>query len=98
MLGQAGYYIAIVTARPDQYRDQTVVWLKRYGVYYHSLHMRYTGDHRPSTDVKREIYENLKGYGQVWLAIEDRSSNVVMWRELGVTCLQCQDGSLVDGS
>ena len=98
VLSQAGGHIAIVTARPDWYICQTVEWLIRYDVCYHSLHMRYANDHRPSVEVKREVYENLKGYGQVWLAIEDRSSNVAMWRALGVTCLQCQDGSLVDGS
>lgn len=97
VVAESGCHVAIVTARPETYLEQTLEWLAKYGVFYHSVHMRYADDVRPSADVKREIYENLKNYGKIWFVLEDRISNVVMWRSLGITCLQCQDGGVVDG-
>lgn len=96
-VANTGCHVAIVTARPEVYLEQTLRWLVRYNVFYHSLHMRYASDTRSSAEVKREIYENLKSYGKIWFVLEDRSSNVAMWRALGITCLQCRAEQLADG-
>jgi hypothetical protein len=44
--------------------------------------------------VKREIYRNLiEPKHNVWFVLDDRNSVVKMWREIGLTCLQVEEGN-----
>ena len=86
--------IVICTGRPETYREVTEAWLRRTaGVgRWAALYMRPAADHRPDHFVKAEMLAKMREDGfEPWLAIDDRPSIVAMWRENGITCLQCCD-------
>jgi hypothetical protein len=88
-----GYPIIICTGRPEEYREQTSMWLFKHGVRHEALYMRPTGDFRPDHDVKLDVLKQLRrGGAKVLCVFEDRSSVVRMWREQGVPCFQVRDG------
>ncbi len=85
----SGWPIILCSGRPEQYRRVTEDWLSRYDVPYSVLYMRPTGDHRPDTQVKRDILSMIRNnniYNPV-LAVDDRPCIVKMWREEGLICL-----------
>lgn len=57
MLRRAGTKIILVTARPEQYRDDTTSWLEMQGISYDSLRMRRRGDNRPDHVLRAEQVE-----------------------------------------
>ena len=84
----------VCSGRPEDYRQQTESWLSRHcpNLYLamEALIMRLEGDQRSDVIVKREMLQNVRGQGyEVRVAIDDRQRVVDMWREEGVTCLQC---------
>lgn len=84
--------IVICSGRPDDYREATEAWLTRYGIEYTELYLRPSGDFRPDYVIKAEILRAIRADGyDPWLVIDDRPSVVRMWREEGLTCLQCRD-------
>lgn len=85
-----------VTGRAAEYKLASIEWL--YGVakvqrlQWH-IAMRADGDHRNDSIVKREIFESMiKPLDLPCLAIDDRTSVVQTWRELGVECWQVAPG------
>jgi len=84
--------VIIVTARHDdpKYRRLTIDWLDLHGIRYHALYMRKDSDTRRDYLVKADILRQIveDGYDPV-LAIDDRPEVVRMWREHGITTLQC---------
>ena len=87
----------IVTGRPDSHREQTENWLNEHAenlwMNTEALLMRASGDRREDVIIKREILKEIRDQGyNVRLVIEDRKSVVDMWREEGITCLQCAPG------
>ncbi len=85
--------IFIVSARPDNYRSVTEEWLRvNCPILLGSsteLLMREEGDHRPDTEVKRDILKNIQGQGyDVKLVIDDRPSVLQMWKDEGIPVLQ----------
>lgn len=85
--------VILLTGRPEKYRPITREWLAENRVYWDSLYMRPDKNNRPDYEYKRMIYNyELKPYYDVMFVIEDRSQVVKMWRELGLTCLQCNEG------
>ena len=87
-----GYKIILVSGRSDIAREATVDWLDKHGVPCHGLHMRRDGDHRQDFLVKSEILDGLLAADHdIRFVIDDRPSVVAMWRERGLTCLQCRD-------
>lgn len=88
-----GYAIILMTGRSDEYKDITTEWLTRHKIEFDYLIMRAKNDFRSDTMVKRELYQKaVAPRFQTLFCIEDRKSVVAMWRELGVTCLQCDVG------
>lgn len=77
-LSRAGIKIMVVTARPEQYRAQTVAWLKSHDVPYHRLTMRARGDNRSSPDLRTE---QVKG---AMVLFDDREDNC---RRVGIPCV-----------
>jgi hydroxymethylpyrimidine pyrophosphatase-like HAD family hydrolase len=68
-------------------------WLFQKGIDYNFIFARKDQDFRPDTEVKKEIFENeIKGKYDVTFCVDDRSSVVKMWRSIGLTCLQCDEG------
>jgi len=90
---KGNFKILLVTGRSQKYAEKTLDWLRKWGVHYDRLIMRAEDDFRLDTIVKREIYEEqIKDNFDVLFTVDDRSSVVNMWRELGLTCLQCDKG------
>jgi predicted kinase len=84
--------IVLCSGRPEDYRAVTEAWLAQWGVVYHRLYMRSSGDHRADHVIKAELLEIMQADGfEPFLVVDDRPSVVAMWRERGLTCLQCAD-------
>lgn len=94
---EAGYEIAFVSGRPDEYRPQTEAWLEKALEGYEIgtvLLMRRTGDKRPDTEVKKSILDTYflaNDYHIEW-AIDDRPSVIRMWRENNISVTDVGDG------
>jgi predicted kinase len=85
--------IIITTGRPETHREQTEAWLTRNGIGFHALYMRAAADYRPDNVVKAQILDGILADGfEIVLVVDDRQSVVDMWRERGLTCLQCRPG------
>lgn len=95
-----------VTGRMEKYRRVTEFWLfdramemVQTAPVYNNTHrpgrhlfMRADNDFRSDTEVKLEIYnKHIKDYYDVLFALDDRPSVCRMWREQGITVLQCND-------
>lgn len=88
------YEIILVSGRGEEYRDITERWLVWNEIPFHALMMRASGDYRPDVKVKKDILQQIRAvYGEVLFAVDDRQQVVDMWRENGVTCLQCAEGN-----
>jgi len=78
------------------YRYITEKWLHENGIQsgdYKELWMRAEGDYRSDVVVKRQMLNELRSQGyEVAFVVDDRQSVVDMWREEGITCLQCAPG------
>ncbi|MDY3551487.1 AAA family ATPase [Gemmata sp. JC717] len=86
------YRIILVSGRTDKIRGITEAWLVQHDIPYHELHMRAEGDYRQDFVVKSELLDGILAKGhQIHCVIDDRPSVVAMWRERGLTCLQCRD-------
>lgn len=88
------YNIAIVTGRQERYRKDTESWLHLNLIPYHMLIMRATDDMRSDFIIKEELYEDYFTLTErkVLFVVDDRDAVVKMWRRMGLTCLQCQEG------
>lgn len=86
-------HMLIASGRSDRLREETVAWLKKYNIDYDKLYMRKEGDFRKDSIIKREILDEMRADGyDPKIAIDDRQQVVDMWREAGLTCLQCARG------
>lgn len=85
----AGYDVVIVSARRQECEAATRKWLERNAIPFTDLRLlRPDGDSTPDQELKRAW---LRAYGKenVLFVVDDRQKVVDMWREEGVTCLQC---------
>ena len=84
--------VIVVTARHDDphYERMTREWLDLHDIPYDRLYMRADSDTRRDHLVKADILQQIldDGFDPV-LAIDDRPEVVQMWREHGITTLQC---------
>lgn len=92
------YKIIYCSGRRESCRQKTIFWLNRQHVdYTRPILLRKDGDHRHDTEVKPELLdEYMKLHNitkdDIAFILEDRTSMVKKWRELGYTCLQVADG------
>jgi NLI interacting factor-like phosphatase. len=89
------YPIVYVTARREELRDTSVAWLRKHGLWTfpHKMYMRKVDDRRSDDIVKREILNEIRQSDyEPYIAIDDRSSVVAMWRSEGLTCFQVAPG------
>jgi hypothetical protein len=85
--------IIYITGREDSCYEETYKWLVENCPPFSNLYMRKTGDYRKDVEIKKEIYDNnIKNVFDVLCVLDDRKSVVDMWRSLGLTCLQVNDG------
>lgn len=87
--------IILMSGRSADHRRVTETWLDEHGLDgYFALFMRGFTDMRDDAIVKKELYEQfVKPYFDVSFVIDDRDRVVKMWREQGLTCLQCAEGN-----
>lgn len=97
-LQQAGAKIIFVSGRPESCRKDTEAWINAPEILktdrYNPLHMRTTGDRRPDTIVKRELFDwHIRPWGyHIFGVFDDRNRVVRMWREqLGLTVFHVAD-------
>jgi hypothetical protein len=92
-MSRYGYDIVLCSGRPEDYRKVTELWLTFNRIEYDALFMRPSGDGREDAIVKKEILErDILPKWDVLFAVDDRQQVVDMWRENGITCLQCAEG------
>lgn len=91
---EKGTKILFCSGRKDEYEPQTRAFLDKHfpGMDYR-LMMRKTADNRKDSIVKEEIYNhNIAGRYNVLFVLDDRSTVVETWRNLGLTCWQVAPG------
>ncbi len=90
--------VIFLSGREDSCREKTIQWLQKnvdiiYGTLLPNLYMRKTGDNRKDCIIKKEIFdEYIKGKYYIDFALDDRNQIVKLWRSMGLTCLQVNDG------
>lgn len=88
------YIMIVVTGRPERYREVSSRWLAKHDLKIANMFMRREGDRRGDNIVKREILHEIQSSGlEIAFSVDDRESVVKMWRDNGITCLQCDDGN-----
>jgi predicted kinase len=88
-----GIKVIIVSGRDGVCYDLTKKWLLDNNVPCDYLFMREAGDMRKDAIVKREIFDNnIRNHFDIEFVLDDRNQVVEMWRDLGLTCLQVQEG------
>lgn len=86
--------VILCSGRDSICRPETEAWLASNGIPYNKLLMRPQGDTRKDTIVKEELYkEHIEGKYNVLFVLDDRFSVVSKWRQLGLKCLQVQEGN-----
>ncbi|WP_440616208.1 phosphatase domain-containing protein [Cysteiniphilum sp. 6C5] len=73
--------------------SKTEQWLIWHEIPFDRLIMRKGKDNRKDAIIKKEILGLLRQEGkEILFAVDDRQQVVDMWRENGITCLQCDIG------
>ena len=91
-MNSSGHFILLCTGRYEKHREITENWLSNNNIPYNELRMRQNDDKRSDTEIKREMVSDME-LQDILFIIEDRERVVEMWRNLGVTCLQCDSGN-----
>ena len=82
------YPVIFVTGRQETDRVVTTAWLEKQDLG-GPMFMRATGDTRPDTIVKRELFDaHIRPFYNVDYIVDDRPIVCQMWRDLGLTVLQ----------
>lgn len=82
------YRIVYMTGREDYSREVAQAWLDEHGLPPGDLYMRATGDYRPDSEVKSELFDGSGIAAEdVEVVIDDRLSVIEMWRSRGFTVL-----------
>ncbi len=85
--------VLLVSGRKEGSRPQTERWLEKHGISFLSLWMRPDSDNRRDVEVKRDIYrQHIEGKYNIKFVLDDRNQVVDLWRALGLTCLQVDEG------
>ena len=93
MYKNAGNKILIVSAREEKFQPLTEDWLKKHSIPYDHIFLRSDNDYRSDDIIKKEIYENkIKASWDIEVVLDDRNRVVAMWREIGLNCLQVNEG------
>lgn len=88
--------IIFMTARSAVTYAATDMWIRqRVGISNPVILMRAEDDYRKDVSVKRDLYESLPEFDKERLVavFEDRARVVSMWRSMGITCYQVNEGN-----
>jgi len=87
------YELILVSGRSEDQRQVTEQWLFWNEIPFSKLMLRPSKDFRPDSEIKKEILDKLLMENKnILFVVDDRQSVVDMWRENGITCLQCDVG------
>ena len=93
MYKNEGHEIIILSAREEQFKSLTENWLKQYSIPYDHIFLREDTDFRSDDIIKKEIYEQkIQSNWNIEVVLDDRNRVVKIWREIGLTCLQVNEG------
>lgn len=87
-----GCKMVLVSGRPETLKHVTEAWLKHNCVEYERLIMRYSGDHRPDTEVKKQILDENFDKTLVLACWDDRPCVIRMWQENGIKVFDVGNG------
>jgi uncharacterized HAD superfamily protein len=79
--------IFFVSGRSDDYRDVTLQWFEKHGIYehdYNGLYMRKYKDHRDDAIVKGEIADEIEKSYEIFAVVDDRQRVINMWINRGI--------------
>lgn len=94
MYARVGFKILVLSGRDGICKEMTANHLKEMGVIFHKHYQRAVNDPRCDTVVKEEIFrEEIAPNFNVAFCLDDRNKVVDMWREIGLECLQVQEGA-----
>ena len=86
-LHESGYVIVVCSGRNEKHRELTKKQLAFGKLEYQALMMRGDADYRPDWEVKQEMLDRMRDEGlDPKIAVDDRPSVVMMWRDNGLTC------------
>ncbi len=85
------YGIHIFSGRSKLIKKETIAWLKKHNINYNKLIMREERDYTPDYELKKKWLDKYNKE-DIAFVIDDRDRLVKMWREQGLTCLQCANG------
>lgn len=93
-LYMAGRRLVFCSGRDERFRDVTEEWLSlNLQVPFEALHMRPAKDTRRDDVVKLELFDkHIRHNWNILCVLDDRDRVVRMWRSLGLTVLQVNDG------
>ena len=81
-------YVAILTARPEKYREDSERWLMNNRINWDALMMREEGDTRPNVEVKQDQLAAILKLGwRPFVAFEDHPGTINYYREQGIETL-----------
>lgn len=88
------YPIVFCSGRTDDFRKETEEWLKTHIPHVKfELYMRPRNDSRQDNIIKEIILDfELQTRYDILFVVDDRDQVVKMWRDRGITCLQCDYG------
>jgi len=84
--------LIFVSARPEDYREETEEWLRYYGMDHLHLIMRRSGDKRPDVDVKEDIYNKYLQHYEIVKVYDDRPCVIRMWESNGLDVVDVGPG------
>ena len=92
-MASRGFRIAFVSGRNEVARAETKRQLEKLGFGEFPLYMRPRYDYREDYLIKADIFDRWFLNENILFVIDDRSQVVKMWRERGLTVLQCAEGN-----
>ena len=85
--------IIVFSGREDSCFAETEKWLYANDIHPNFMLLRKTGDHRKDDIIKKEMFNKIKDEYNIQGIFDDRNQVVKMWRDLGLTCFQVDEGN-----
>ena len=88
-----GYKIIILTGRDGSALGLTNSWLTKHNVPFSEIFIRPEGNNEKDAIIKERIFRNhIEKKYNVEFVLDDRTQVVEMWRDIGLVCLQVDNG------
>ena len=81
------YELIICTNRPEEFKDMTVDWLKKYRIPYSSIFMRPSDDIQAAADLKESLIERIVPL--CFRAYDDHLDVIERYKKMGIRAVHC---------